>query len=184
MSGDKEQIRVVLDEDASAVVVRGGVRVQFNAGGGIDIYGYAPVMFYPGVKDEAYAKAPLRAGDLDDGGVYVGPSAENGKPLHAALADLPEYKTDLEAVAAAERLQAEHPTAHVPTHRELDKNLYANRNTGRLKGTFNTSGSTPESVYRSATSYINGDARVQWFGEKDQEYHRIAEGRFPVRLVW
>jgi len=67
------------------------------------------------------AKKAIQIGDLDDSGIYVGLSAENGKPLHAALKDLPEYKTYEEALAAAERLKALHPTAHVPTPKELDK---------------------------------------------------------------
>jgi hypothetical protein len=65
----------------------------------------------------------VKIGDLDDGGIYVGLSAENGKPLHAALADLPDYKTYEEALDAAKQLKAAHPTAHVPTPKELDKNL-------------------------------------------------------------
>jgi len=69
-------------------------------------------------------------GDLDDGGVYVGLSAEDGQPLHAALADLPEYKTYDGALGAARQLRSLHPTAHVPTPKELDKNLFANRKHG------------------------------------------------------
>ncbi len=64
---------------------------------------------------ESATKAKPQIGDLDDGGIYVGLSASKGKPLHAALADLPEYKTYEEALAAGEQLKAEHPTAHVPT---------------------------------------------------------------------
>src|SRR5579871_907184 len=95
----------------------------------------------------------LQIGDVDDGGVYVGLSAENGKPLHAALADLWDHMTYDEALAAAEQLKTLHPTAHVPTPKELDKNLFDNRNTGHLSGTFNTSGSYPGRVYRSSASY-------------------------------
>jgi hypothetical protein len=128
-------------------------------------------------------KSTPEIGDLDDGGVYVGLSADNGKPLHAALADLPDYKTYEEALAAAEQLKAAHSTAHVPTPKELDKNLFENRNTGHLKGTFNTSGSNPGSVYRSSASYSSFTARVQWFDDGDQ-YDHGGIGRLPVRLVW
>ena len=132
---------------------------------------------------ESTAHTIPEIGDLDDGGIYVGPSAENGKPLHAALADLPDHKTYEEALAAAEQLKSLHPTAHIPTPRELDKNLFDNRNTGHLKGTFNTSGSYPASVYRSTASpyYIN--ARVQWFDDGFQ-YYDTNRDRLPVRLVW
>jgi hypothetical protein len=122
-------------------------------------------------------------GDLDDGGIYVGLSAENGKPLHAALADLPEYKTYEEAFAAAEQLKSVHPTAHVPTPKELDKNLFDNRNTGHLKGTFNTSSSYPGSIYRSSESYNEILARVQDFEIGTQGSYGMLS-LIPVRLVW
>jgi hypothetical protein len=105
-----------------------------------------------GADGRVAVEAALAIGDLDDGGVYVGLSAEHGKPLHAALADLPDYKTYDGALAAAERLKSLHPTARVPTPWELDHNLFGNRNTGHLKGTFNTSGSLPVSLYRSSAS--------------------------------
>lgn len=132
----------------------------------------------------AKGKTALQIGDLDDGGIYVGLSAEDGEPLHAALKDLPDYKTYEGALAAAEQLKAEHPTAHVPTPKELDENLFDNRNTGHLKNTFNTSGSGPGSVYRSSASYYDTNyVRVQWFGGG----LRNTAGRddlLPVRLVW
>lgn len=122
-------------------------------------------------------------GDLDGGGVYVGKSATTGKGLHAAIADEPDYLTLDEALAAAEQLKSLHPTAHVPTPEELDKNLFENRFTGHLKDTFNTSGSYPGSVYRSSASYGGNHARVQWFGDGGQNFgHRSS--RLPVRLVW
>jgi hypothetical protein len=133
--------------------------------------------------DDGTARAALQIGDPDDGGIYVGTSAQDGRPLHAALADLPEYKTYEEALAAAEQLKSVHPTAHVPTPKELDKNLFENRNTGELKGTFNTSASFPASVYRSSASYGINLARVQYFGDGLQDnYYR--DLRLPVRLVW
>jgi hypothetical protein len=133
--------------------------------------------------NSAVSASPPQVGELDDGGIYVGLSAENGKPLHAALADLPDYKTYEEALAAAEQLKSLHPTAHVPTPKELDKNLFDNRNTGHLKGTFNTSGSNPGSVYRSSASSHYLGARVQWFGDGGQDYDDRVN-RLPVRLVW
>jgi hypothetical protein len=54
-------------------------------------------------------KTALEIGDLDDGGVYVGLSASSGKPLHAALADEPEYLTHEKALAAAEQLKSPAP---------------------------------------------------------------------------
>jgi hypothetical protein len=46
------------------------------------------------------ANHELKIGDLDDGGVYVGISATNGKALHAALKDEPEYLSLSAAYAA------------------------------------------------------------------------------------
>jgi hypothetical protein len=127
----------------------------------------------------------LKIGDLDDGGVYVGLSASTGKPLHAALADEPEYMTYEEAVAAAEKLKALHPTAHVPTQKELNGNLFVNRFTGPLRGTFNTSGSDPDSCYRSSTRGDNY-SKVQYFDCDDWQVDDFdhTKTRLPVRLVW
>src|ERR1035437_4481282 len=101
------------------------------------------------------ASAGLKIGDLDDGGIYVGLSAENGKPLHAALADLPEYKTFDEDLVTHEQLKSLHPTAHVPTPEELDVNLYRNKDAGKLSGTFNTimEASSYFSCYRSSKTW-------------------------------
>jgi hypothetical protein len=149
----------------------------------VDAYTNGPVQVHPAANDDAKAKAAPQIGDLDDGGVYVGLSAEDGRPLHAALADLPEYKTYEDALAAAEQLKSLHPTAHVPTPKELDKNLFDNRNRGELKGTFNSSGSFPAGVYRSSASYILNYARVQYFDDGNQNSY-FKYDRLPVRLVW
>jgi hypothetical protein len=130
------------------------------------------------------ARKELPVGELHDGGIYVGLSAENGNSLHAALADLPDHKTYEEALAAAAELKSLHPTAHVPTPRELDRNLFDNRDTGHLKGTFNTSGSFPGSAYRSSQPYYGSDSA--WSTCFDKGAH-VIEGKLsrgPVRLVW
>jgi hypothetical protein len=127
----------------------------------------------------------LKIGELDGGGVYVGKSATTGKDLRAALADEPEYLTYSEAFeAAAEmRTQPGRENAHVPTPEELDLNLYQNKDKGALKGTFNTSGSNPGSVYRSSVSCSDNIARVQWFDVGYQNYYGRSY-RLSVRLVW
>ena len=171
------------DGFGDVAVKANGIRVELHADGSVDAYTAGAVKVHPAANDDARPKAALQIGDLDDGGTYVGLSAENGKPLHAALADLPDYKTYEEALAAAEQLTSLHPTAHVPTPKELDKNLFDNRNTGHLKGTFNTSGSNPGSVYRSSASCTNSSARVQWFDDGCQDFDD-RYSRLPVRLVW
>ena len=181
----KAQLLSLADDSGPLVVQKGGLhmRVKFNSSGTADVYTNTPLTIHAPANDDARPKATLQIGDLDDGGTYVGLSAENGKPLHAALADLPDYKTYEEALVAAEQLKSLHPTAHVPTPKELDKNLFDNRNTGHLKGTFNTSGSLPGSVYRSSASYYTINARVQWFDDGDQDGSDRLD-RLPVRLVW
>src|SRR5665213_2684179 len=117
MSGGKEKVEVVLDDGSDAVVVRGGIKVQFNASGGIDIYGNVPVTLHPAANDavKSTTSAALRIGDPDGGGVYVGKSATNGKDLHAALADEPEYLTFDEAFEAAAKMRKQpgRENAHV-----------------------------------------------------------------------
>jgi hypothetical protein len=165
-------------------VLANGARVEFGADGSVQVYADGPVRMHPAANDTAAkATAALRIGELDDGGIYVGLSAENGQPLHAAFQDLPGYMTYKAALAAAAQLKSVHPTAHVPTPKELDQNLFAHRFTGQLKGTFNTSGSFPESVYRSSASYGDARARVQWFDDGNQ-YTPTRLNRLPVRLVW
>ena len=181
----------ILAEEGDTVVVCGSVRVRFNASGGIDVYGDVPVALHPAANDAMKLKAALQIGDLDDGGIYVGPSAEDGRPLHTALADESEYLTLDEAYAVAEKMREQpgRELAHIPTPRELDKNLFNNRNKGHLKGTFITSSSKPlsNSAYRSYVPYYCGpDAVVQRFDDRGQTYN-YSKGRycrFPVRLVW
>jgi hypothetical protein len=131
---------------------------------------------------ESARKEDVQIGDLDDGGIFVGLSAETGKPLHAALADLPGDMTYEEALAAARGLRIEHPTAHVPTPKELDLNLFDNMNTGHLRGTFCAMGG-PASVYRSSAHCGINFARGQHFDVNHQ--CSLNSGRpLPVRLVW
>ena len=163
------------------------MRVEFNSSGTADVYTNIPVTMHPAANDSAAPGTTPQVGDLDGGGVYVGKSATNGKDLHAALADEPKYLTFDEAFNAAVKMSRKpgRENAHVPTPEELDKNLFANRNKGILKGTFNTRGLNPESVYRSSASYSPDNARVQWFNDGTSDYsihYRL--NRLPVRLVW
>jgi hypothetical protein len=163
-------------------VVLNGVTIERSVDGHLVISAPGGIVKQAAPANDTVAKGKTapRIGELDDGGVYVGLSASSGKPLHAALADLPDYKTYEEALAAAEQLKALHPTARVPTPEELDKNLFENRNTGHLKGTFNTSGWFP---YRSSESSETLIARVQFFGFGAQD-NGNKDYRLPVRLVW
>ena len=132
----------------------------------------------------------IQIGDPDAGGIYVGKSATTGKDLHAAIHDERFYLTFDEArkAAATMRKQPGRENAHVPTSRELNDNLYQNRDRGALKGTFNIGGEISNGVYRSddvnRRGYY-GPAGIQWF---DKQGHHSNWGRpdtpLPVRLVW
>jgi hypothetical protein len=138
-------------------------------------------------------------GDLDDGGVYVGASATTGEDLHCARADEPAFLTYAEAVAAALEMRRipGRENAHLPTLEELELNLFANRNRGALKGTFNEKAAFdyeyPESApYRSSEVYAEVDPNSKkpmawtiWFndGFKDLANGEL-DARLPVRLVW
>jgi hypothetical protein len=67
----------------------------------------------------------LQIGDLDDGGIYVGPSAKDGKPLHAALADEPEYMTHDQVYEAAEQMRKQpgRENAHVGVWGETEQKI-------------------------------------------------------------
>ena len=184
--GSKAQVLSLADDSGPVVLKRGvlSMRVEFNSSGTADVYTNIPVTVHPAANDSAVSASPPQVGDLDDGGVYVGKSATTGLPLHAALADEPEHLTFGAALAAVEtmRKQPGRENTHIPTPEELDKNLFDNRNTGHLKGTFNTSSSSPGSVYRSSAP-PNYYGRVQWF--YDGTLLNSSGGRgLGVRLVW
>lgn len=124
----------------------------------------------------------MEIGELtSDGSVYVGKSASTGKDLFAAAADAPSPMNRDEALAYAKQLAKTHPGAHVPTPEELDANLFANREAGALRDTFNASGEL-NTCYLS--SGLSGDfAQVQWFDDGFKG-HNGTGIRMPVRIVW
>jgi hypothetical protein len=129
--------------------------------------------------------ATPQIGEPDDGGIYVGLSASDDKPLHVALADEPQCLTFDEAFEAAARMKKQpgRENAHVPTPEELNVNLYQNKDEGSLRGTFNGPGSRITSCYRSSSPYGGDSACAQWFDDGLQEYN-YRTNRLPVRLVW
>ncbi len=172
------------DDFGNVVLKANGAQVTISADG--SIHGVPAA-----ADDKAKSGAALQIGDPHDGGVYVGLSATDGRPLHAALADWPDYLNFDHACEVAEKMRRLIPgreNAHVPTPEELDKNLFAHRDVGWLRGTFNTSGSWPGSVYRSGAPDGFRDSgvglsRVQWFGDGVQT-NDFNRNRLPVRLVW
>ena len=131
------------------------------------------------------SKEKRKIGDLDGGGIYVGKSAAGGRDLHAALADEAEYLNHSGAFDAAARMskQPGRENAHVPTPEELTINLYENKNTGALKGTFNTNSLEEGSIYRAA-GVNHWPAWFKFFDDGYQGCDHDLTRRTSVRLVW
>ena len=82
------------------------------------------------------------------------------------------------------RKQPGRENAHVPTPKELNVNLYQNKDKGKLAGTFNTSDSVCDGCYRSSEPDRKMDEwRVQWFGDGRQD-SVYSYTPLPLRLVW
>jgi len=89
MANDNGKVQLILDDAHEAVVVRGGIRVEFNANGGIAVY-QNDVPVYPAANDSAPqpAAAPatnaapkkgdlMPAGHSHAGWIYGGISKTN-----------------------------------------------------------------------------------------------------------
>lgn len=181
MASGKTQ--VVLEEGAELIVVRGGIRVEFNANGGIDVHGNAPVTFHSPANDSVQAaKAELQVGDMmpeghkHAGRIYGGVSKTEGKPFYVAPNDSGVFQWK-EAMKFAST-----QGARVPSADELDQ-MHDAENTGAFKNTFNLTGSLPAGWYWSSTQVDNSDARVQRFTDGGRSWN-YKGNLSSVRLVW
>jgi Protein of unknown function (DUF1566) len=104
----------------------------------------------PANDDAAKGKTAPEIGDeMEDGTILAG--YYEGKPLYATPKDAPETYTFNEAAKYAKNLDAHgHHDFHAPSKGELDV-LYQNRDRGKLKGTFNETGSDPAGWYWSSS---------------------------------
>ena len=87
MTSGNEKIQVVLDDNANVSVSRGGIniKVQFNANGGIDVYGNVPVTLSSRPND-IVPKATHEIGDIESAGehkgeIYGGILPSDNKPI-------------------------------------------------------------------------------------------------------
>ncbi len=175
MPDRKVRVQVVLEEGAEAVVVRGGIRIQFNVSVGIDVFGNVPVTLYPPVNDVAQPQAGIQPqiGDtMADGTKFAGISPDTGKPMYALPADTPLTVKWKQAMAYADTFRRHgHPksTFRVPTTGELNV-LFQNR--AKIGG-FNETGSYPSGWYWSSTEHRgNADcAWVQRFVDGRRDWH-------------
>lgn len=47
------KVQVVLEEGSAAVVVRNGIRIEFNASGSIEVYGNVPIVLHPATNEDS-----------------------------------------------------------------------------------------------------------------------------------
>lgn len=176
MTDGKAKTQVVLLDDSTEItVVRGGIRVQFNANGGIDVYGNAPVTLHAPVNDVA-PKAQVKAAEpqigdrMDDGTIFGGISPDTGKPIYVRPTDEPltmKWEQAMEYAARFEGHGKAAGTFRLPTGDELNV-LFQNR--AKIGG-FNETGSHPSGLYWSSTQDGGEGAFDQNFSNGDQHWH-------------
>jgi len=72
MSVESAKTQVTLNEGFEGAVVRGGVRIEFNANGGVDVYSPVPVVVHLAANDDTAAKAAHEIGYKDRTGGHEG----------------------------------------------------------------------------------------------------------------
>ena len=125
---------------------------------------------------------PAVGDEMEDGTIYAGVSHDTHKPLYTTPADAPGIYTWTKGGDYCRAFQASgHQDWHVSTKDELNV-LFENRNQGKLKGTFNETGSYPAGWYWSSSPYYVGSAWAQRFRDGDQD-GILREGDSSLRCV-
>jgi hypothetical protein len=156
MADGNGKVQLTLEEGSEAVFVRGGIKVEFNAGGIVVYQNNAPV--YPAANDSAPqaaaapgANAGPQVGDKQaDGTVFAGLSPDTNQPMYARSSDEPNTYKWKKAMEYAARFEGNgHPAGafRVPSKDELNV-LFRNR--AKIGG-FNETGSGPAGWYWSST---------------------------------
>jgi len=116
--------------------------------------------------------APKIGDEMADGTIYAGISPDTNTPMYATPKDAPwPYYTFNEAAEYAKKLDAHgHHDFRVPSQSELDV-LYQNRDKGKLKGTFNETGSEPAGWYWSSSAVYCFHAWDQRFSDGRKGHH-------------
>jgi len=180
------------DTFGDVVMTVNGVRVEVHTDGSIlaytnrsvDAYTNGPVQVHPAANDDAKAQAAPQVGDeMEDGTIYAGISPDTHKPMYATPKDAPGTYTFNEAAKYATDLDAQgHHDFHVPSKDELNV-LFENRGKGKLKGTFNETGSDPARWYWSSSPYGNaGGWALSFYGGLPHNFGR-ADDIHPLRCV-
>jgi hypothetical protein len=163
------------DKFGEVAVKVNGARVAVHANGSIQVYGRndvevhtdGAVHTYPAINDGAKAKTAPEIGDeMEDGTILAG--YYEGEPLYATPKDAPGTYTFNEAAKYAKTLDAHgHHDFHAPSKGELNV-LWENRNKGKLKGTFDETGSVPAGWYWSSSQFGYNGAWDQRFSDGHQ----------------
>jgi uncharacterized protein (DUF2345 family) len=153
-------------------VVLNGATIERAADGHLVISAPGTVITKPGPANDTAPKgkaAPEIGDEMEDGTILAG--YYQGKPLYATPKDAPATYTFNEAAKYAKNLDAHgHHDFHAPSQDELTV-LYENRNKGRLKGTFNETGSHPAGWYWSSSPRSFDTAWTQRFSDGNQCNH-------------
>jgi len=157
--------QISISEDLNTIVLNGAT-IERAADGHLVISTPGIVTTKPGPANEgllvpaaertanrllAAKSAPEIGDELEDGTVYAGISPDTGEKMYATAADAPGTYTFNEAAKYAKNLDANgHHDFRAPSKSELNV-LWENRNKGKLKGTFNETGSYPAGWYWSSS---------------------------------
>ena len=145
---------ITISADFSTVFLN-GVTIERAPDGHLAISSPGTVITKPDPANNTAAKgktAPEIGDEMEDGTILAG--YYDGKPLYATPKNAPGTYTFNQAAKYAKKLNAHgHHDFHVPNKGELNV-LWENRNKGKLKGTFNETGSDPAGWYWSSTPSI------------------------------
>ncbi len=150
-------------------VVLNGATIERAADGHLVISAPGTVITKPGPANDTTVKgktAPEIGDEMEDGTIYAGISPDTHKPMYARPKDESGTYTFNEAAKQGKNIG---DGFRVPTQNELNV-LYDNRNKGKLKGTFNETGSDPAGWYWSSTPYGNSLPWAQRFSDGYQNY--------------
>ena len=175
-SSDGNAKEISLGDSFGDVAVKAnGVRVEIHTDGSILAYTHGDVNAYTSASVRVHTPAndtavkpetaPEIGDEMEDGTIYAGISPDTKKPMYATPKDAPGTYTFNKAADYASTVDAHgHHDFHAPSKNELNV-LYENRNKGKLKGTFNETGSVFAGWYWSSSQDVNNLAWVQRFSD-------------------
>jgi hypothetical protein len=172
----------ISDDDSDTIVIRGGIKVAFNRGGGLTVYTNGDVKVNPAVNDDARPKvmADRRGDTMEDGTIFAGISPDTGRPMYTPPADAPLTLKWNAATKYAAALDAHsHRDWKLPSKAELNV-LFENR--AKIGG-FNGSGSFLAGYYWSSSEDSSTSAWNQSFSDGHQDFSLYKYNGLSVRCV-